>query len=95
MGVKNIFNYALDEGRKNGLEKGKKIGFAQGSALTFSLCGAIYLLPKGVKFVKKRISEHKAYDEMGEKIYSALSEEITVNSDEGCVKDEKNENNEA
>ena len=32
---------------------------------------------------------------MGEKIYSALSEEITVNSDEGCVKDEKNENNEA
>lgn len=31
-GVKNIFNYALDEGRKNGLEKGKKIGFAQGSA---------------------------------------------------------------
>ena len=79
---------------KTGWKKGKRLVSLK-VVLTFSLCGAIYLLPKGVKFVKKRISEHKAYDEMGEKIYSALSEEITVNSDEGCVKDEKNENNEA
>lgn len=94
-GIKNIFNYALDEGRKNGLDKGKKIGFAKGSAITLGICGAIYLLPQGVKFVKKRISEHKAHDEMGEKIYSAFSEDLAVNSNEGCVIDEKNENNEA
>lgn len=32
---------------------------------------------------------------MGEKIYSAFSEDLAVNSNEGCVIDEKNENNEA
>lgn len=94
VGIKNIFNYALEEGRKDGLDKGKKIGYTQGSAITLSICGTIYLLPKGVKFVKKRIAAHKAHDEIGEKIYSAFSEELTVNSDEECVKDEKNENNE-
>ena len=77
------------------MDKGKKIGFAKGSAITLGICGAIYLLPQGVKFVKKRISEHKAHDEMGEKIYSAFSEDLAVNSNEGCVIDEKNENNEA
>ena len=82
-GVKNIFNYALTEGEKTGLAKGEKIGFAKGSAITLGVCGVLYFVPKGVKFVKKKISEKKAHDEMGEKIYAAFSEELTDSSDEG------------
>lgn len=91
-GVKNIFNYALTEGEKNGLAKGKKIGLAKGSVITLGVCGVLYLVPKGVKFVKKKISEKKAHDEMGEKIYTAFSEELTESSDEGGAVDEEGEN---
>lgn len=87
-GVKNIFNYALTVGEKTGLAKGEKIGLAKGSAITLGICGALYLVPKGVKFVKKKIAEKKAHDEMGDKIYTAFSEELIDSSDEGCVVDE-------
>ena len=62
-GVKNIFNYALTVGEKTGLAKGEKIGLAKGSAITLGICGALYLVPKGVKFVKKKIAEKKAHDD--------------------------------
>ena len=91
-GVKNIFNYALTVGEKTGLAKGEKIGLAKGSAMTLGICGALYLVPKGVKFVKKKIAEKKAHDEMGDKIYTAFSEELIDSSDEGGVVDEKGEN---
>lgn len=91
-GVKNIFNYAMTEGEKTGLDKGKKIGLAKGSIITLGVCGVLYLVPKGVKFVKKKISEKKAHNEMGEKIYTAFSEELTESSDEGGAVDEEGEN---
>lgn len=94
-GVKNIFNYALMEGEKTGLAKGEKIGLAKGSAITFGICSALYLLPKGVRLVKKKVAERKTHDEMGEKIHGAFSEELTVSPDEGDVVDEEAENSEA
>lgn len=93
-GVKNIFNYALAEGERTGLAKGKKIGLARGSAITFGVCGALYLIPEGLKFVKKRVTERTAQDEIGEKIHAAFSEELAVSPDEGGVVDEENENSE-
>ena len=95
VGVKNIFNYALTVGEKTGLAKGEKIGLAKGSAITLGICGALYLVPKGVKFVKKKIAEKKAHDEMGDKIYTAFSEELIDSSDEGGVANEKGENQDA
>ena len=94
-GVKNIFNYALTEGEKAGLAKGERIGLAKGSAITLGVCGVLYLAPKGVKFVKKKISEKKAHDEMGEKIYTAFSEGLDGSSDEGGAIDEESENQDA
>ena len=94
-GVKNIFNYALTEGEKTGLAKGEKIGLAKGSAITLGVCGILYLVPKGVKFVKKKIFEKKAHDEMSEKIYTAFSEELTDSRDEGGAVDEEGENQDA
>ena len=91
-GVKNIFNYAMTEGEKTGLDKGKKFGLVKGSIITLGVCGVLYLVPKGVKFVKKKISEKKAHNEMGEKIYTAFSEELTESSDEGGGVDEEGEN---
>lgn len=94
-GVKNIFNYALTEGEKTGIAKGEKMGLVKGSAITFGVCGALYLVPKGVKFVKKKIADRKAHDEMGEKIYTAFSEELTATSDEGGAIDEEIKTSEA
>ena len=82
-GINKIYNY--------GLYEGKKTGFVQGSAITLGICGALYLLPKGVKFVKKKISEYREHDKMGEKIYSAFKEELAFNSDEECVVGDNNE----
>lgn len=93
-GVKNIFNYALVEGEKTGLTKGEKIGLAKGSAITLGVCGVLYLIPKGVKFVKKKVAERKAHDEMGEKIHVAFSEELTVSPNEGGAAVEEAENSE-
>ena len=90
-GVKNIFNYALTEGEKTGFTKGKKIGLAKGSAITLGVCGVLYLAPKGVKFVKQKISEKKAHDEMGEKIYTAFSEELSDSGDKRGTLDEEGE----
>jgi hypothetical protein len=94
-GVKNIFNYALTEGEKTGIAKGEKMGLVKGSAITFGVCGALYLVPKGVKFVKKKIADRKAHDEMGEKIYTSFSEELTATSDEGGAIDEEIKTSEA
>jgi len=94
-GVKNIFNYALTEGERTGLAKGEKIGLAKGSAITLGICGVLYIVPKGVKFVKKKISEKKAADEMGEKIYTAFTEELADSSDEGGTVDEEGKNQDA
>lgn len=94
-GVKNIFKYALTEGEKSGLAKGEKIGFAKGSTITFGVCRTLYLIPKGVKFVKKKMAERKAHDEMGEKIHAAFSKELTDSQDIGGLGDEEAENSEA
>ena len=94
-GVKNIFNYAISEGEKAGLAKGEKIGLAKGSAITFGVCGALYFIPKGIKLVKKKTSDRKAHEELGEKIYDAFSDELIVSPDESGAVDEKNENSEA
>jgi len=93
-GVKNIFNYALIEGERTGLAKGKKIGFVEGSAITVGVFSALYFIPKGIKFVKKKITDKKTHDEMGEKIYNALNEELKVSSDEGGAVDEEVKNSE-
>lgn len=94
-GVKNIFKYALTEGEKSGLAKGEKIGFAKGSAITFGVCGTLYLIPKGVKFIKKKMNDRKSHDEMGEKIHAAFSEELKASQDAGGLGDEEIENSEA
>lgn len=44
---------------------------------------AVKLIPKGVSFVKKKLAERKEHEEMGEKIYTAFSEEINDSHDEG------------
>lgn len=94
-GVKNIFNYALSEGEQAGIAKGEKIGLVKGSTITIGVCGVLYLIPKGIKFIKKKVAEKKAHDEMGEKIHSAISEELNCSSDEGGKVDEESENTEA
>lgn len=94
-GVKNIFNYAMIEGERTGFTKGKRIGVAKGSAITLGVCGILYFVPKGVKFAKKKIAEKKAHDEMGEKIYTAFTEELSDSSDEGGAVDEEGENQNA
>ena len=94
-GVKNIFNYALTKGERTGLAKGERIGIVKGSAISLGVCGILYLVPKGVKFVKKRISEKKAHDEMGEKIYTAFTQELADSRDEGGTVNEEGENQDA
>lgn len=94
-GVKNLFNYAVTEGERTGIAKGEKIGLAKGSAITFGVCGALYLIPKGVKYIKKRVADRKVHDEMGEKIHAAFSEELSTSSDEGGLGDEGIEISEA
>ena len=94
-GVKNIFKYALTEGEKSGLVKGKKIGFAEGSIITFGVCGTLYLIPKGVRFIKKKIAERKTHDEMGEKIHVAFSEGLKASQEAGGLGNEKIEKSEA
>ena len=91
-GVKNIFYFARTEGERIGFAKGKKIGFAKGSVITLGVCGALYLIPKSVKFVKKKVAEQKVHDEMGTKIHDAFSEELAASSGEGDVVDEESEN---
>ena len=83
-GVKNIFNYALKEGEKSGIVKG--------SAVTLGICGTLYLIPKGVKFIKQKIAEKKIHDEMGEKIYAAFNEELAASYDGGGMRDEESKN---
>lgn len=94
-GVKNIFDYALAEGERSGIVKGEKMGLMKGSTITLGVCSILYLIPKGIKFVKKVVAEKKAHDEMGEKIYTAFSEELTARFDEGGALNEESENIEA
>lgn len=91
-GVKNIFNYAMTEGERTGFAKGERIGVAKRSAITLGVCGILYFVSEGVKFVKIKISEKKAHDEMGGKIYTAFNEELSDSSDKGCAVDEEGEN---
>lgn len=91
-GVKNIFNYALAEGEKAGLAMGEKRGLVKGSAITFAVCGALYLIPKGVGYVKTKAAERKAHDALGEKIHAAFSEELADNLGEEDPMDEVIEN---
>lgn len=81
-GVKNIFNYALKEGEKS--------GFVKGSAVTVGVLGTLYLIPKGIKFVRQKISEKKIHEEMGEKIQAAFDEELMINNEEGGMRSEEN-----
>ena len=85
-GVKNIFNFALEEGEKSGFLRGEKIGKIKGSVITLGVCGIIYIIPKGVNLLKKKKAEKETHDEMEEKIYTAFSQEISANSSN---KDEK------
>lgn len=84
-GVKNIFNYALEEGRETGLTKGKKYGLAKGSAVTLGVCGILYLIPKGINYIKKKKEKKRVHDEMGEKIHVAFNAEQTARPSEGGV----------
>lgn len=93
-GVKTVFRYALTEGENSGLAKGQKIGFAKGCAITFGVCGTLYLIPKGVKFIKKKRAERKTHNEMGEKNYAAFSEKLTASQDIGGLGNEEVENSE-
>ncbi|MBQ4258833.1 MAG: hypothetical protein IJB84_01015 [Lachnospiraceae bacterium] len=72
-GVKNIFNYALIEGEKKGFVKGERRGVVKGSVITISISGVLYFIPKGVRYVRKKMIERKVHDEMGEKIYTVLN----------------------
>lgn len=83
-GVKNIFNYALREGEKS--------GFIKGSVITFGVCGTLYLILKGVKFIRQKVAEKKIHDEMGEKIYAAFNGELAASHDGGGMRDEENKN---
>ena len=47
-GVKNIFNYALQEGEKSGFAKGKNVGRFEVSVVALLLWGAYHFIPKGV-----------------------------------------------
>lgn len=87
-GVKNIFNYALAEGEKTGRATGEKRGLVKGSAITFAFCGALYLIPKGVRYVKTKAAERRWHNAQGEKIYEAFSEELADNFGEENPMDE-------
>lgn len=94
-GVRNIFNYALMEGNRIGTAKGEIKGIVKGSVITFCVCTVLYLIPKVEKDVNKQVSGRKSHDEMGEKIYSAFSEELSVSPNEGDFVDEEDKNSEA
>lgn len=94
-GVRNIFDYALMEGNRTGIAKGEIQGIVKGSVFAFCVCGVLYLIPKGVKYFNKQVSGRKSHDEMGEKIYSAFSEELSVSPNEGDFVDEEDKNSEA
>lgn len=81
-GVKNIFNYALREGEKT--------GFVKGSAVTFGVFGTLYLIPKGVKTIRQKVSEKKNHEEMGKKIQAAFSEDLIDDYEDGDVHSEEN-----
>ncbi|MDU6436403.1 MAG: hypothetical protein E6551_04130 [Lachnospiraceae bacterium] len=74
-GIKNIHDYAWKEGEKTGVVKGTVITICTGIA--------VKMIPKGVSFVKKKLAERKEHEKMGEKIYTAFSEEINDSHDEG------------
>lgn len=88
-GVKNIFNYALQEGEKSGFAKGKNVGRFEVSVVALLLWGAYHFIPKGVSYVKKKTAERKAHTEIGEKIYTAFSENSSDNSSEQIIPDEE------
>lgn len=81
-GVRNIHDFAFAEGEKRGILKG---GFISAIA-----CGAMYLIPKGIKLARKKIAEKKEHAEMGEKIYSAFSEELDAQSNKETAQVEDN-----
>lgn len=93
-GVKNIFNYALQEGEKSGFAKGKNVGRLEVSLVALLLLGGYHFIPKGVSYVKKRAAERKAHTEIGEKIYSAFSENSSDNSPEQLIPDEEEKDTE-
>ena len=88
-GVRKIFNDALAEGKKTGLATGEKRGFVKDSMITLA---ALYLIPKGVKYVKTKAAESKAHDALGEKIHAAFSEEVADRPGEEASTDEAAEN---
>lgn len=94
-GVKNIFNYAMTEGERIGFAKGERIGVAKGSAITLGVCSILYFVPKGVKIVKKKYCKKKVHDEMGKKIYTAFTEDLSDSTDKGGTVDEEGENQNA
>lgn len=48
VGVKKIYTYALEEGKKIGFTKGKKIGMVKGSLITIGISSVLYFIPRSV-----------------------------------------------
>lgn len=86
-GVKNVYDYALIEGEKKGLVKG--------GVITIGISAVLLFVPKGIKFVKKKINDRTTHNKLGEKIYTAFNNEL-AESDVGVGEiDEECENKEA
>lgn len=60
--------------------------------ITLAACGALYLIPKGVKYVKTKAAKSKAHDALGEKIHAAFSEEVADRPSKEAPADEVAEN---
>ena len=79
-GVKNIYNYAMNEGVRK--------GFVKGSLCTLGICGTIHITkkvgPKCVKYIKNKVNlnEHK---KNGEEIYEAFIEANLLEVEENDV----------
>lgn len=69
-GIRNIYDYAEGEGEKKGIIEG-----------VLAAAGTV-LLYKGASFLKRKYNQRKAHKEMGEKIYDAFNDELSVMEEE-------------
>ena len=80
-GVKNFYQYALNEGEKTGVIKG---------CLATVIIGGVCILGyKGVKFIKQKHEYNKHHKQMGEDIIHALNENLIVNESSDNTEESK------
>ncbi len=71
-GVKTIFNYAMEEGNRNGYMKGHKDGTIKGVLITVGIGGAVLAVKTTVEKVAEYREKKQAHEKSGQKIYDAF-----------------------